>query len=174
MVGGKNRAGNGCCSDPGRCRTGRSGGSRSRSDLRFYNEFMGTPESGRHAGLRLVWVWLLLLLPSNGRPARGQIQEPSQFPPPQGPTGMHAPPFGSQQDPNEDPSTRRAREESARRRNIDRQRRIVADSDKLLQLAQELKEEIDQSGRDTPPQAAKKADEIEKLARSVKDRMRSE
>jgi hypothetical protein len=57
----------------------------------------------------------------------------------------------------------------------ERHRRMVADSDKLLQLATELKEEVDKSTKnEMSVNAIKKAAEIEKLARDVKDRMKGE
>ena len=55
----------------------------------------------------------------------------------------------------------------------ERHKRLVADSDKLLQLATELKEEVDKSTKnEVSVTAIKKAAEIEKLAHDVKDRLR--
>ena len=70
---------------------------------------------------------------------------------------------------------RHAQEEAAKQRNLDRQKRLVADTDKLLQLAQELKVEVDKSNKDMlSVTVIKKAEEIEKLAKSVKERMKAE
>jgi hypothetical protein len=56
-----------------------------------------------------------------------------------------------------------------------RQAQFVADSQKLYQLAQELKVEVAKSDKNTLSIAVtKKAEEIEKLARSLKERMRKE
>lgn len=56
-----------------------------------------------------------------------------------------------------------------------RQAQIVADSQKLYQLAQELKAEVAKSDKNTLSIAVtKKAEEIEKLAKSLKERMRKE
>ena len=58
-------------------------------------------------------------------------------------------------------------------RNNDRQKRLVADTDKLLVLATDLKAQVDKSTKDTlSVDVIKKAEEIEKLARSVKERMK--
>ena len=58
-------------------------------------------------------------------------------------------------------------------RNTDRQKRLVADTDKLLALATDLKAQVDKSNKDTlSVDVIKKAEEIEKLARSVKERMK--
>ena len=70
---------------------------------------------------------------------------------------------------------RHAQEEAAKQRNLDRQKRLVADTDKLLQLAQELKVEVGKSNKDMlSVTVIKKAEEIEKLAKSVKERMKAE
>jgi hypothetical protein len=57
----------------------------------------------------------------------------------------------------------------------ERHKRLVEDSDRLLQLATELKEEVDKSTKnEMSVTAIKKAAEIEKLARDVKDRMKGD
>jgi len=64
-------------------------------------------------------------------------------------------------------------EKMEKARNMDRQKQLQRDTDKLLSLAKELKEEVDKSNKDTlSVDVVKKAGEIEKLAKSVKDRMR--
>ncbi len=61
----------------------------------------------------------------------------------------------------------------AERRNTDRQRMLVADTDKLLMLAQQLKADVDKSNKDELSiDVVKRAEQIEKLARSVKEKMR--
>jgi nitric oxide reductase activation protein len=69
---------------------------------------------------------------------------------------------------------RQRQERMEKARNVDRQKHLVQDTDKLLALAKELKEEVDKSDKNTlSVDVVKKAGEIEKLAKSVKDRMRS-
>ncbi|QHN03900.1 hypothetical protein FTO74_11335 [Granulicella sp. WH15] len=64
-------------------------------------------------------------------------------------------------------------ESQAAGRNLDRQRRLVADTQRLLQLAIELKTEVDKTNQNIlSVDVVKKAEEIEKLAKSVKDRMK--
>lgn len=59
-------------------------------------------------------------------------------------------------------------------RNDDRQRRLVSDTDRLLLLANQLKSEVAASGSETmTPLMLHQMDEIEKLARSVKEKMRN-
>ena len=56
-----------------------------------------------------------------------------------------------------------------------RQAQIIADTNKLLQLSQELKAEVAKSTKDTLSLAVvKKADEVEKLAKSLKERMKNQ
>jgi hypothetical protein len=53
-----------------------------------------------------------------------------------------------------------------------RQAQIVADSEKLLKLSQELKAEVAKSNKDTLSIAViKKAEEVEKLAKTLKEEM---
>src|SRR5260370_38479777 len=55
-----------------------------------------------------------------------------------------------------------------------RQAQLVADTERLYQLTQELKAEVAKSNKDTLSIAVvKKAAEVEKLAKSLKERMRA-
>ena len=55
----------------------------------------------------------------------------------------------------------------------DRQKRIVEDTAKLLKLAGELKDDVDKTSKDTMSlDVIRKAEEIEKLAHDVKNRMK--
>jgi len=63
--------------------------------------------------------------------------------------------------------------DQAKMRNMDRQKLLVADTERLLSLATELKTEVDKSSKDTLSlDVIKKADEIEKLAHTVKEKMK--
>ncbi len=74
---------------------------------------------------------------------------------------------------SDDPFAGKVAEQQARSRNSDRQRRLVADTDKLLSLATELKQQVDKTDKNTlSVDVVKKADEIEKLAHSVKEKMK--
>ena len=88
------------------------------------------------------------------------------------PNGQQLPPFGEPPNAN-DPLQHQRLEKMEKARNSDRQKQLVEDTDKLLSLAKELKEEVDKSNKDTlSVDVVKKAAEIEKLAKNVKDRMR--
>jgi hypothetical protein len=57
--------------------------------------------------------------------------------------------------------------------NAERREKIAADSARLMKLANELKAEVDKSSKDTlSVSVIRKAEEIEKLAHSVKERTR--
>ena len=72
-----------------------------------------------------------------------------------------------------DPMSRAEEERLNIKRINDRQKTIVADTTKLLQLAQELKEEVDKSTKDQLSlSVVKKAEEVEKLAKAVKEKMK--
>ena len=78
-------------------------------------------------------------------------------------------PMGRPTDPLEAMMAARTRAE----RNLDRQKHLESDTKRLLALANELNTEIASSGTETmTPEMLRKMNEIEKLARSVKDKMR--
>ena len=61
----------------------------------------------------------------------------------------------------------------AKKANLERQASLKNDTDKLVKLAGELKEYVDKSNENMLSlNVIKKADEIEKLARSVKEKMK--
>jgi hypothetical protein len=80
--------------------------------------------------------------------------------------GMAAPDVGR------DPLARNE-DEMQRLHNNERQKKLVEDTAKLVALANELKAEVDKSDKNTLSlDVVRKADEIERLAKSVKDRMK--
>ncbi|AXC14503.1 hypothetical protein ACPOL_5249 [Acidisarcina polymorpha] len=106
----------------------------------------------------------------------GQLPDSPQLPTGSSQQPTNRVPFGQQgQDSsNQDPSLRHAMQEAAGRRNTDRQTRMVADTNRLVKLAEELKDDMEKGGTSGTLGQTKKAEEIEKLARSVKDRMKAD
>lgn len=99
--------------------------------------------------------------------AAAQQQQPA--PPPMIP-GVNP---TSSPDEDHDPAFRHITEQMAIRRNAQRQQQIVSDTARLLQLAQKLNSEVSKSSKDTlSVSVVKEADEIEKLAKTIKQRMR--
>jgi hypothetical protein len=76
--------------------------------------------------------------------------------------------------PSDDNEARtKAEREMAKKANHERQAAIQRDTDKLLELATQLKENVDKSTENTlSMDVVKKAEEIEKLAHSVKEKMK--
>lgn len=65
------------------------------------------------------------------------------------------------------------RAEMVKKANLQRQQQLKKDTDKLLELATELKQSVDKSNENTLSlDVIKKADQIEKLAKSVKEKMK--
>ena len=76
-------------------------------------------------------------------------------------------------DESDNPMIRQLAEQQANKRNNMRQKLIVDDTAKLVNLAQQLKEEADKGGiNKSSATFARKVEEIERLARAVKDKMR--
>lgn len=90
--------------------------------------------------------------------------------PPQSNTGRHQSPLSQNQPDNTLPPILL---NNKQKWNEDRQKRLVIDTQRLVRLANEFKADVASSGAESlTPEMQHKMDEIEKLARSVKDKMR--
>jgi hypothetical protein len=109
---------------------------------------------------RMAWSLTLFLL--FAIPGFGQVRRP---PVPQGaPDETPAPADESQQ---------RMARDMAKKANLERHAALKNDADRLLKLAGELKEYVDKSNENVLSlDVLKRAEEIEKLARSVKEKMK--
>lgn len=82
------------------------------------------------------------------------------------------PQFGARR--NQSPDEAQREREQARARNKERQEKLKADTEKLLQLATELKQYVDKTNENILSiEVIKKTDEIEKLAKSVREKMKT-
>lgn len=80
---------------------------------------------------------------------------------------------GSGRSEHDDPWTVKQEREMEKKRNLQRQEEIKRDSEKLLELATELKQYVDKSNENTlSMDVIKKAEEIERLAKNVKQKMK--
>jgi hypothetical protein len=122
----------------------------------------------------LVTSAAVVAVTSSVAPAAAQMQQ-------QPATGIQNQPIGSRPVPGgppgagneDDPMMRHMSAQLAKTRNNLRQQQLVTDSAKLLELATQLKTEVDKSNQNTLSlTVVKKAEEIEKLAKSVKEKMR--
>jgi hypothetical protein len=72
-----------------------------------------------------------------------------------------------------DINEQQAKKQSYEAANLERKKQIAEDSAKLLKLATDLKTEVDKTNKDTlSMNVIRKADEIEKLAHNVKEKMK--
>lgn len=117
-------------------------------------------------GIRIGAAVLGLMLGSSGVANPAQVQ---QTPMPQG-----RPPLGAENLPpigQDLPAGQREKQEKMQ--NDERQKQLVLDASKLLQLANELHTDVSKTDKNIlSVDVIKKADEIEKLAHSVKVKMR--
>ena len=114
---------------------------------------------------------MLVVAPSVGA-AKAQQSGPQPVPGTRTP-GL-APIEGDRPDEGNDPVAAQQRASRARAAVDDRQKHIVDETAKLLQLATELKAAVDKSNKnELSLDVVKKAEDIEKLAHDVKQRMRS-
>ncbi len=124
----------------------------------------------RSRSLRLLSL-LLLLLPALPLSAFSQSQNLGQSP--QEPPRSRLP--QPEQPPSDDETRIRIEKEMAKKANQQRQEQIKRDTDKLFQLASELKTYVDKTNENILSlDVIKKADQIEKLAHNVKEKMRTE
>jgi uncharacterized protein (DUF2249 family) len=87
------------------------------------------------------------------------------------PSPLHNP--AEQSSPTEDSWEVQQRKEAVKKFNLQRQQEIKKDADKLLELATELKQDVDKTNENTLSlDVIKKAEQIEKLAKTVKDKMK--
>jgi hypothetical protein len=110
-------------------------------------------------------AWTLSICLLFAIPGGAQTQAPSPVPP--GKTDAGPP------NADADESRERMARDLAKKANQSRQATLKADTDRLLKLAVELKDYVDKSDENVLSlDVVKKADEIEKLAHSVKGKMR--
>ena len=91
-----------------------------------------------------------------------------------GPGQPPADPQFAQRRNQQDPDDAKIERQMARERNKQRQQDLKEDTDKLLKLATELKQYVDKTNENILSiDVLKKTDEIEKLAKSVREKMKA-
>jgi hypothetical protein len=109
----------------------------------------------------MVWSLSLILLFTISGYGQGRPEPPRRI------DGSVAPPDSD--DENRD----RIARDMAKKANLERQAALKADTDKLFKLATELKGYVDKSNENVLSlDVLKKAEEIEKLAHTVKEKMK--
>jgi hypothetical protein len=118
----------------------------------------------------LVWTFSFCALLAVS--ASAQHQSPSGGSP-QGSQPTIVIPSDSSVSASTNEAERGALKEMQKRANLERQAALKKDTDRLLQLAEELKSSVDKSNASILSlDVMKKAEQIEKLAHSVKDKMK--
>ena len=126
--------------------------------------------------LRVLSLFLVLLLAagagSQSKPVpKGNLPEPVAEAAPSAEPQLPRP----RRAPEEERFRIELEREMARKRNQERQAALKKDTDKLLQLATELKQYVDKTNEHVLSlDVIKKAEEIEKLSKSVKEKMKAE
>ena len=144
-------------------------GHRSRTRRGRSHERGGDFQGGERMKLRRGVQGLLLLAVVGGGPV--MVGQNGNWSVPSSSQDRQLDPTRRQEPPDE--GRVRMQEEQAKRVNDERQKRLVADTARLYELAGELKEQVGKSDKNTLSiDVVKKAEEIERLARSVKDKMR--
>ena len=101
---------------------------------------------------------------------RTQATQPAGSAPQGVPKDPHDP-FGMGEKGDEPPASMRERQMKAR--DLERQKQLVADTERLLQLATQLHNDVAKTNKDILSlDVVKRADEIERLAHAVKERMK--
>jgi hypothetical protein len=112
--------------------------------------------------LTTAMIGVVLVTAGSVKVSGGQVQQPPWT------VGQHMPELG-----HSNPAVPDRTEQQEKSRVNEQQKRLIADTDKLLSLAIDLKAEVDKSGTATMSvDEIKKADEIERLAHSVKQRLK--
>lgn len=115
---------------------------------------------------RKLGAALVLLFAMNAVPAAAQMQQNPPVP-------SFPPPPGTEQQQRKNPVEEQVDRDAAKQRNLQRERDIKRDTEKLLELATELKQYVDKTNADIISlDVIKKADQIEKLAKQVKEKMK--
>lgn len=124
--------------------------------------------------MRLLWAAIVGTAVVGTVITYGRSQSRQNPPPIMSPTpSANIPSIGRPDPTGTDPLNARMADQQVRSRNSDRQKRLVSDTDKLVTLSKQLKDDVQGSDKQLPPSdLQKRAEEIEKLAKSVKDRMR--
>lgn len=113
----------------------------------------------------------LAALLGGGVAARSQIQHPQ---PPPGVAPNRLPPIDDNPNIDDAQTARRMQVKQAEKRNQDRQAQLVDDTNRLFDLAKELKDQVGKTNEDVlSVDVVKKAAEIEKLAKSVREKMKA-
>ena len=115
-----------------------------------------------------IWIGVVLVMGLLGSRVDG-----AQVQPPRSPFGEQDASGRNGKNGERDVALEKMQEQAAKSRNSERQKRLVTDTETLLRLATELKQDVDKTDKNTlSVDVIRKAEEIEKLAHNVRERMK--
>jgi hypothetical protein len=147
-----------------------------RGQLRLVKSSRRPRPSGNSIWLLAALAVAVALAVSVAIAAQGQAQNPPPSAPPR-PHSILLPEANRPPDANDIMEMQEQKQKDAGKdvaaANLERKKQIVDDSGKLLKLAADLKTEIDKTNKDMLSlDVIRKADEIERLAKGVKEKMK--
>lgn len=121
----------------------------------------------------VVFCCFLLLTTPCGWSWQSRALPTTVFPPQTNPPSTHSGLPDLTKGEDKDGTRVRMEESAAKARNSERFKRLQSDTEKLLKLSTELKEDVDKSTKnELSLDVIRKAAEVEKLAHDIKERMR--
>jgi translation initiation factor 1 (eIF-1/SUI1) len=129
--------------------------------------------------LKLSWLGIagalaLVLVAASRMEAQSSSTDIQNAPMPQHQQTQGLPPLGSSHHGEEDEATIHMEQERARLEANERQKHLLEDTARLVQLSNQLQAEVDKSGKFvTSVTAIREAEDIEKLAHSIRDRLKN-
>lgn len=136
----------------------------------FWTSWPGRPPLMRSRSAVLGFVFTIEVLSVSGVLATAQAPPPPHTPKPLLLPEANRPLDANQQMELREKNVKKVNFEAA---NLERKRQMTNDSDMLVTMAMALKAEVDNSSSTTlSPNAMRKAEMIEKLARGVKEKMK--
>lgn len=119
--------------------------------------------------LAMFLATALLAIPAVAQQSSSGLQDPASEASPDRPQD---PQFGQRR--NRDEDIERMEKQQQKRLNTDRQKALQKDTDHLLQLATELKQYVDRTNENIlSVDVIRKAEEVEKLAKNIRERMKA-
>jgi translation initiation factor 1 (eIF-1/SUI1) len=125
-------------------------------------------------GAGALTLVLVVAMPAARLAAQSSAANIQNMPMPQNQPTQGIPPIGSSHHGDDDEATIHMEQERARLEANDRQKHLLEDTARLVQLSSQLQAEVEKSGKFvTSVTAIHEAEDIEKLAHSIRDRLKN-
>ena len=125
-------------------------------------------------GAGALTLVLVVAMPAARLAAQSSAANIQNMPMPQNQPTQGIPPIGSSHHGDDDEATIHMEQERARLEANDRQKHLLEDTARLVPLSSQLQAEVEKSGKFvTSVTAIHEAEDIEKLAHSIRDRLKN-